>query len=42
MNINVNQRSTMGWKMNKAVRILADEYMVRIEHSTSVTGAAAN
>lgn len=38
----LNQRSTMGWKMNKAVKILADEYMVRIEHSTSVAGAAAN
>lgn len=38
----LNQRSTMGWKMNKAVKILADEYMVRIEHTTSFSGATAN
>lgn len=32
----------MGWKMNKAVKILADEYLVRIEHTTSFSGATAN
>lgn len=36
----LNQKQSMGWKVAFAVRILADEYMVRVETSTS-TGANA-
>ena len=31
----LNQRSTMGWKANKAVTILDNSAMVRYEHATS-------
>lgn len=31
----LNQRATMGWKLNKAAAILTEEYMVRIEHTTT-------
>lgn len=30
----LNQRSTMGWKLNKVAKILSQEKMVRIEHTT--------
>lgn len=40
MNINVNQRATAGWKLNKTAKILTDEYMVRIESAASF-GASA-
>lgn len=36
----LNQRATMGWKLNKVAKVLAPEYMVRIEHVTSF-GASA-
>ena len=36
----LNQRATMGWKLNKVAKILTQEYMVRIEHVTSF-GATA-
>ena len=42
MNINVNQRATMGWKLNKVAKILTEEYMVRIEHTSTFTTAEAN
>lgn len=32
----LNQRSSMGWKMNKVAKILDDERMVRIEHGCSL------
>lgn len=35
MNINVNQRATAGWKLNKTAKILTEEYMVRIESTAS-------
>ena len=35
MNINVNQRATAGWKLNKTAKILTQEYMVRIESVAS-------
>lgn len=38
----LNQRSTVGWKMNKAVRILAQERLLRIEHTSTFTSAVAN
>ena len=31
----LNQRSTVGWKMNKVAKILVQQYMVRIEHTAS-------
>jgi len=30
----LNQRATIGWKLNKVAKILANEFMVRIEHTT--------
>jgi N4-gp56 family major capsid protein len=36
----LNQRATAGWKLNKTAKILAQEYMVRIE-STASFGATA-
>ena len=36
----LNQRATAGWKLNKVAKILAEEYMVRIE-STASFGASA-
>lgn len=36
----LNQRSTMGWKLNKTAAILTEEYMIRIEHAASY-GASA-
>lgn len=42
MNINVNQRATAGWKLNKVAKILTEEYMVRIEHSGSFANGTAN
>lgn len=38
----LNQRATMGWKLNKVAKILTEEYMVRIEHTSSFTTAEAN
>lgn len=38
----LNQRSTSAWKALKAVAILADEYMVRIESCSSFSTQAAN
>lgn len=35
----LNQRATMGWKMNKAVRILAQERLLRIEHTATFSSA---
>ena len=40
MNIDVNQRATAGWKLNKTATILTQEYMVRIE-SAATYGALA-
>ena len=31
----LNQRATMGWKLNKTAKILTEEYMIRIEHACS-------
>ena len=31
----LNQRATIGWKLNKVAKILANEFMVRIEHATA-------
>lgn len=36
----LNQRATFGWKLNKTAAILSEEFMVRIEHTASVTSAA--
>ncbi len=36
----LNQRATMGWKMNKVAKILTQEYMIRIESIASY-GASA-
>lgn len=36
----LNQRATFGWKLNKTAAILSQEFMVRIEHTASVTSAA--
>lgn len=39
----LNQRSTMGWKLNKVAKILSNEKMVRIEHTSYLgLGADAN
>lgn len=40
MNINVNQRSTVGWKLNKVAKILEQSYMVRIESAASFGSTA--
>lgn len=32
----LNQRSTIGWKLNKTAKILSQEFMVRVEHTTSL------
>lgn len=36
----LNQRATFGWKLNKTAAILSQEFMVRIEHTASITSAA--
>lgn len=36
----LNQRATFGWKLNKTAAILSQEFMVRIEHTASLTSAA--
>lgn len=38
----LNMRSTVGWKMNKVAKILAQERLVRIEHTTTYSEAVAN
>ena len=38
----LNQRSTCGWKANRAVKILLPHNMVRIEHATSTNEHVAN
>lgn len=38
----LNQRATVGWKLNKVAKILVEEYMVRIEHAASYGSAVAN
>lgn len=38
----LNQRASAGWKAIKTAEILSDEYMVRIESSSSFATAAAN
>ena len=38
----LDQRATAGWKALKTACILADEYMVRIESTSSFSEAAAN
>ena len=38
----LNQRATMGWKLNKVAKILVPEYMVRIEHKASYGTTEAN
>ena len=39
----LNQRATIGWKLNKVAKILTQEYMIRIEHTASFgANAAAN
>jgi len=40
MNINVNQRATAGWKLNKTAKILEETYMIRFE-SVATFGASA-
>jgi len=36
----LNQRSTVGWKLNKTAKILTQEYMIRIESAASYGSAA--
>lgn len=36
----LNQRATIGWKMNKVAKILAEERMVRIEHASTYSSEA--
>lgn len=38
----LNQRATIGWKMNKVAKILTEEYMLRIEHACSIGDSDAN
>lgn len=38
----LNQRSTLGWKANRAVAILTQNFMLRIEHATSTQLHEAN
>lgn len=38
----LNQRATMGWKLNKVAKILAQERMLRIEHTSTFSDATAN
>lgn len=38
----LNQRATMGWKLNKVAKILAQERMLRIEHTSTFPDATAN
>lgn len=38
----LNQRATMGWKMNKTAKILDDTRMVRIEHTCTGAEDASN
>ena len=38
----LNQRASAGWKALKTAEILSDEFMVRIESSSSFSGAEAN
>lgn len=38
----LNQRATAGWKLNKTAKILTEEYMVRIEHTSDYQDAEAN
>ena len=38
----LNQRSTVGWKLNKTAKILTEEYMVRIESTSDYQDAVAN
>lgn len=38
----LNQRATVGWKLNKTAKILTQEYMIRIEHACSYGDSAAN
>ena len=38
----LNQRATMGWKMNKTAKILDDTRMVRIEHTCTGADDASN
>ena len=38
----LNQRASAGWKAIKTAEILSDEFMVRIESSSSFSAAAAN
>lgn len=38
----LNQRATMGWKLNKVAKILVQEYMIRIEHKSTYGAAEAN
>lgn len=42
MNISVDQRATVGWKAIKTAEILVDEYMVRIESTSSFATTDAN
>ena len=37
----LNQRSTVGWKATKVAKRLAEEYMVRIECTSSFSSTAA-
>lgn len=36
----LNQKATVGWKLNKTAAILSQEFMVRIEHTASITSDA--
>ena len=36
----LNQRATIGWKMIKTAKVLADEFMVMIEHGATISHAA--
>lgn len=38
----LDQRATMGWKLNKVAKILAQERMLRIEHTSTFPDATAN
>ena len=35
MNVNVNQRATAGWKAIKVAKRLVEQYMVRIESTST-------
>ena len=38
----LNQRATVGWKANRAVAILVQQNMIRVEHATSTNDHEGN